>query len=403
MQKKFLKHLKKGLKKINRKSGIKHASEKHGEHKHETHAHHESPLRKQEHYHIKHHQMHHENKVKHRTENKVEHKTENKVKHHKIHNLRKVHHAAHHISKNKPLILPTGKDERNQDMRSKKDKKRLAHASRQKMNLKNVPTLQLRDEKEIAMDFAAKVYQKFNKMIKSVVLFGSAAKQSNVSGSDIDIIILLDDASIRWDQELISWYREELEKLVKANPYPEELHINTIKLTTWWDDLLRGDPVVINIIRDGETLIDFGGFFDPLKYLLIAGRIKATPESIYNLLERAPMHLLRSKASEIGAIEGLFWSMVDCSQAALISVGVSPPSPEHISAELKTRFVDSGKLKIKYVLWYRDLFILHKRITHREISDLKGVEIDEWQTRAKEFLDVMARLVNEKKKQEKLI
>ena len=395
MQKKFLKHLKKGLKKINRKSGIKHASEKHGEHKHETHTHNESPLRKQEHYHIKHHQMHHENKVKHRTENKVEHKTENKVKHHKIHNLRKVHHAAHHISKTKPLILPTGKDERNQDMRSKKDKKRLAHEAQQKRNLKNVPTLQLRDEKEIAMDFAAKVYQKFNKMIKSVVLFGSAAKQSNVSGSDIDIIILLDDASIRWDQELISWYREELEKLVKANPYPEELHINTIKLTTWWDDLLRGDPVVINIIRDGETLIDFGGFFDPLKYLLVTGKIKATPESVYNLLERAPMHILRSKASEIGAIEGLFWSMVDSSQAALIAIGVQPPSPEHISAELKTRFVDSGKLKIKYVVWYRDLFILHKKIVHREISDLKGVEIDEWQSKAKEFLGIMARLVND--------
>ena len=242
---------------------------------------------------------------------------------------------------------------------------------------------------------ATKVYQKFNKIVKSIVLFGSTAKQENTRGSDIDVIIILDDATIRWDQELIAWYREELEKIVKANPYPEELHINTIKLTTWWDDLLRGDPVVINIIRDGETLIDFGGFFDPLKYLLIAGRIKATPESIYNLLERAPMHLLRSKASEIGAIEGLFWSMVDCSQAALISVGISPPSPEHISAELKTRFVDSGKLKIKYVLWYRDLFILHKRIVHREISDLKGVEIDEWQTRAKEFLDVMARLVNE--------
>jgi len=155
------------------------------------------------------------------------------------------------------------------------------------------------------------------------------------------------------------------------------------------------ETVVLNIIRDGETLIDFGGFFDPLKYLLVTGKIKSTPESVYNLLERAPMHLLRSKASEIGAIEGLFWSMVDCSQAALIAVGVQPPSPEHISAELKTKFVDSGKLKIKYVVWYRDLFILHKRITHREISDLKGVEIDEWQSRAKEFLDVMARLVNE--------
>ncbi len=244
------------------------------------------------------------------------------------------------------------------------------------------------------MDFATKVYQRFNKIVKSVVLFGSSAKKTNTSGSDIDIIIILDDAMVKFDQELIAWYRGELEKIVKANPYKIELHINTIKLTTWWDDLMRGDPVVINIIRDGETLIDFGGFFEPLKFLLINGRIKATPESIYSLLQRAPMHILRSKASEIGAIEGLFWSMVDSSQAALISIGIQPPSPEHIPAELKVNFVNSGKLKIKYVMWYRDLFVLHKKITHREITDLKGVEIDEWQNRASEFLQEMARLVN---------
>jgi len=262
-------------------------------------------------------------------------------------------------------------------------------------DLKNVPTLQMKDEVNIAMDFATKVYQRFNKIIKSVVLFGSTAKQSNVSGSDIDIIIIIDDASIVWDQELIAWYRTELEKIIKANPYNKELHINTIKLTTWWEDLIRGDPVIINILRDGEPLIDFGGFFEPLKFLLYSGRIKSTPESIYSLLQRAPTHILRSKASEMGSIEGLFWAMVDSSQAALIAAGIQAPSPEHIPAELKNNFVDSGKLKIKYVIWYRDLLILHKKITHREINDLKGVEIDDWQDRTKEFLDVMARLVKD--------
>ncbi len=262
-------------------------------------------------------------------------------------------------------------------------------------NLRNVPTLQMKDEVNIAMDFATKVYQRFNKIIKSVVLFGSTAKQSNVSGSDIDIIIIIDDASIIWDQELIAWYRTELENIIKANPYNKELHINTIKLTTWWEDLIRGDPVVINILRDGESLIDFGGFFEPLKFLLYSGKIKSTPESIYSLLQRAPTHILRSKASEMGSIEGLFWAMVDSSQAALIAAGVQAPSPEHIPAELKKNFVDSGKLKIKYVVWYRDLLILHKKIAHREINDLRGVEIDDWQTRTQEFLEVMARLVND--------
>jgi len=264
-----------------------------------------------------------------------------------------------------------------------------------KINKKNFPSLSLKSDSDIAMDFATKIYEKFNKLIKSAVLFGSSSKNTSVPGSDIDIIIIIDDVSIKWDQELIAWYREELEKLVRKNPYDKPLHINTIKLSTWWEDLLRGDPVVINVIRSGKTLIDFGGFFEPLKYLLFEGKIKSTPEAIYSLLQRAPAHIARSKVSELNTIEGLYWAMVDSAHAALISAKVLPPSPEHIAINLKETFVNDNKLKIKYVVWYRDLLMLHKKISHGEITNLKGVEIDEWQERTQEFLEVMAKLVNE--------
>lgn len=359
---------------------VEHQRKKHQNHK-------EEHLNKHQHYLERHHEHkpEHKNKTEYHLVSKHENKKpEHKMKH-EIHNVK--HHAEHEKSERQNVI-----HEHHKKHHKIKNKKK--HA-KNKINLKNIPTLNLKSEKDIAMDFATKVYQRFNKLVKSVVLFGSATKQNNVPGSDIDIIIILDDASIRWDNELVAWYREELEKIVKANPYNTDLHINTIKLTTWWEDLIRGDPVVINVIRDGETLIDFGGFFDPLKYLLVAGKIKSTPEAIHSLLERAPMHIMRSKASEIGAIEGLFWSMVDSAQAALIAIGIQAPSPEHLSAELKINFVDSGKLKMKYVIWYRDLFVLHKRIVHKEISDLKGVEIDEWQSKAHEFLEVMAKLVDE--------
>lgn len=260
---------------------------------------------------------------------------------------------------------------------------------------KDFPTLKLKKESEIAEDFAAKVYQKFDKIVKSVILFGSTAKQTQVTGSDIDIVIVIDDVSINWDQELIAWYRTELEKIIKNNPYQGSLHINTIKLSTWWEDLMRGDPVILNILRYGEAMIDLAGFFNPLKALLIKGKIKATPEAIYSALQRAPQHIARSKSAELGAIEGLFWSMVDSAHAALIAADVPPASPEHVPGDLKETFVNAGKLKMKYVIWYRDLLVLHKKISHGEIKDLKGVEIDEWQDRAEEFLDVMAQLVKE--------
>ncbi|MBI2124838.1 nucleotidyltransferase domain-containing protein [Candidatus Pacearchaeota archaeon] len=283
------------------------------------------------------------------------------------------------------------KDKRGNMPKDNSEKKK--ESAGKKNSQKDFPTLKLAAERDIAMDFAAKVYEKFSKMVKSVVLFGSQVKQTATAGSDIDIIIIIDDAAIQWDQELIAWYREELGKLIASNPYRSELHINTVKITTWWQDLLRGDPVVINVLRYGETLLDFGGFFEPLKVLLIQGKIKSTPEAVYTCLQRAPQHLARSKASELGSVEGLYWAMVDSAHAALMSDNQVPPSPEHVPIMLKERFVDKKMLSMKYVIWYRDLYVLHRKIIHGDITDLKGADIDAWQSRADEFIRVMAELI----------
>ena len=48
---------------------------------------------------------------------------------------------------------------------------------------KDLPTLKLKKESDIAMDFATKAYQRFDKMLKSVILFGSTVKQTAVAGS----------------------------------------------------------------------------------------------------------------------------------------------------------------------------------------------------------------------------
>ena len=278
---------------------------------------------------------------------------------------------------------------------SKKTVKKTSKKSKKELNPKEFPTLKLKKENDIAMDFAVKAYKTFDKIIKSVVLFGSQVKQNSVAGSDIDIILVVDDVAIKWDQELIAWYRQELDALLRKNPYQTDLHINTVKLSTWWEDLLRGDPVVINVLRYGEAMLDYAGFFNPLKRLLIEGKIKSTPEAIYSCLQRAPMHIARSKAAELNAIEGLYWAAVDSAHAALIAANVTPPSPEHIPVNLKETFVNSGKLKMKHVIFYRDLLVLHKRIAHGEEKNLKGVEIDDWQEKTEEFLEVMAQLVKE--------
>ncbi len=249
-------------------------------------------------------------------------------------------------------------------------------------------------QREVAMEFAALIHKKFDSLIKATVLFGSQAKNTATSSSDIDIVVIVDDASVSWDDELIAWYRQELGKLLSSVAREKELHVNTIKLTTWWQDLLYGDPVVLNIIRYGEPLIDIAGFFKPIKSLLIQGKIHSTPEAVYAALQRAPSHLARSHASEMGAIEGVYWTMVDSAQAALITAGQLPPSPEHIPGLLKEAFVDKNYLRMELVNWYRELYNLHKGIVHGTIVSIKGAQIDIWQQRAQVFLRKMTELID---------
>lgn len=261
-------------------------------------------------------------------------------------------------------------------------------------NKKDFPTLEIKEDIDIAQDFAIKTYEKFNRIIKSIIWFGSTAKKKAMKGSDIDIIIILDDCTIQWDQELIAWYREELSKLIVQSPYRKPLHVNTVKLSTWWSELLRGEPVVINIIRWGYPLIDFGGFFNPLKVLLAQGRIKSTPESVFITLQRAPMHLLRTKSNLLAGIEGIYWAMVDSSHAALIAANRIPPSPEHVADMLDKIFVENKMLDSKYVSWYRDIYKKAHGVLHGEVTEIKGGEIEEWYNKADEFLRVMAKLIN---------
>lgn len=250
-------------------------------------------------------------------------------------------------------------------------------------------------ERDMAMEFAANVQRRFDNIVKATILFGSQATQTAKPSSDIDIVIIVDDVSINWDLELTAWYREELGKVVASHVYPYELHINTIKLSTWWNDLMYGDPVVLNIIRYGDPLIDVGGFFKTQKALLAQGKIHATPEAVYNALQRAPLHLARSRHAELGAIEGIYWTMVDSAQAALMTAGLLPPSPEHVPQMLKETFADKGMLKTEQVSWYRDVYGLHKAIIHGHVTNIKGADIDIWQSRAETFLKRMTAIIDQ--------
>ena len=254
-----------------------------------------------------------------------------------------------------------------------------------------------------AYDFALKVYKRFKEIIKTIVLFGTVAKQVPKKESDIDIIIIVDDCTIDWDQELIAWYREELAKIIAKQPYKERIHVSTVTLTTFFDQVRIGDPVVINILRYGHALLDFGGFFEPLKVLLARGKIRATPEAVYTVLTRAPDHLAKARYNLLSSIEALYWAMVDAAHAALMAIGEIPPSPDRIPDMLLVNFVKPRIIPKKYVDWFQELYELAKDIVHGKKLDISPAEFEKQEKRAQEFLKTMVNIADKMLKEEKII
>ena len=273
-------------------------------------------------------------------------------------------------------------------------KKEIKHSTKRKSHSKKQ-----KSDYDIAYDFSTKAYKKFQEAIKSIVLFGSVSKHDTTKGSDIDILVIVDDCSVQWDQELIAWYREEMGKLLESQS--DKLHINTVTLSTFWEDVREGEPAAINIIRYGQTLIDFGGFFDPLKALLAKGRIRATSEAVFTTLRRAPMHISTAKFDIVNSIEHLYWAMVDSAHSALMAKNQIPPSPEHVGEMLEEIFVKNKILDKKYVKWYEEMYQLAHDIIHGNVKHLTGKDIDVLMARTidfeKKLRDITSNLIHKRK------
>jgi len=249
-----------------------------------------------------------------------------------------------------------------------------------------------------AEDFASKLWKHFEKQnfIKAVVLFGSVAKRIPAEKSDIDIIILVDDASVRWDRQTMAWYQEEVKKLVSGLHYGERLHLTTATLSTFWQNVIIGEPAAINILRFGIPIIDTG-FVRPLKYLLAMGKIRPTAEAIYNCANRVPWHIFRGRVRILNSIGDFYWAMVDAAHAVLMQAGHTPPSPEYVGDLLTKAYVKKKKLDPKYVKWYEEMYKLAHKVKNGEITHLSGETFDRWYKRTLEFAKKMSKLLETEK------
>jgi len=250
-----------------------------------------------------------------------------------------------------------------------------------------------RHDVDLAYMFANDIYKEMGGLIRAVVIFGSSARKTTTAKSDIDILVVIDDITISLSPEVVEAYRVIVNKtIVKVST---RLHITTLRFTSFWEYIRNGDPIGINILRDGVALID-SGFFEPLQVLLKKGKIRPTSESIWTYYVRAPNTLHNSKWHLLQATLDLYWAVIDAAHAALMKHGEIPPTPEHVADLLEQKLVRKRLLEHKYVTIMRHFYKLMKMIIHREVKEIKGDEYDKYYAAAEDFVNRMREFIDTK-------
>lgn len=239
----------------------------------------------------------------------------------------------------------------------------------------------------LAREFTKKIYSEFGGFLRAVVLFGSSVKKT--SGKDIDVLIVIDDVSMTLGQDVAETYRIIVEKAIVNTS--TRLHVTTLRLTSFWEYVRAGDPVAVNILRDGIALLDTG-MFDPLKLLLMQGRIRPTKESIWTYFAKAPTAMHHAQGNLVRAFTDLYWAVMDASHAALMASGEVPPSPEHVPELLKRRLGKS--IPSKHINLVEEFYVLMKKLDHRERKNITGREFDEYYVKAGKVIESMRVIVH---------
>ncbi len=262
------------------------------------------------------------------------------------------------------------------------------------------------DAKELVMKYMNPLIERHKKEIKAVWLYGSSARGEARKTSDIDVMVLLDDVSgnLTIQAENLIWAEMQA---VAGNARKDGwlLHFQSPKmLTKWWDLLRSGEPWVLTGMRDAVIIYDPSGFVRPIKRLLNSGRMSATHERAFELMNRIKQRKERIRKIMTESITSeILLSMVESSQAVLMYMGKMPPSPSSLNRQLKW-LVRKGYLDEKYQLYFEEFYRLAKSM-EKGSADVGLRELEEHMEKARRFISAMEKLFErlEKEKHEKIV
>ncbi len=265
-----------------------------------------------------------------------------------------------------------------------------AHKKKPKQEAETISSKKKRVE--ILKRFTKEALKKYGPLIRSVVLFGSTARQEFKGESDIDIFIILDDTRQKISPAFKDKIEDDLDVIAKKCSKLLSMQ-QPYLLTEFWNMVRLGHPIIFNFIREGIPVYD-KDIFLPIKRLLQMGEIKPSKEAVEKFIERGPRRVKRVENAKIYmVVEDCYYAMLESAQAVLMFLGKSPPRPSDAPDALrktlvKMKFIDEATVKK-----LENIINLRKEVEHKRVKSISGESLDKWISKTKSFVKKMQDLI----------
>jgi predicted nucleotidyltransferase len=246
----------------------------------------------------------------------------------------------------------------------------------------------LRAKSKAVERFAAHARQKMGNMVKGVALIGSIARGDFTPGSDIDVLVVIDDTQRDVPDELKEKLLAMLNEIGKKIDKKMQIQIHTI--TEMFQFATGGDNIIYNFLRHMKIVYD-GGVLKPMRKLLKAGEIKPTRESVMRSMEGADFYMKKVDQYVEWIVERFYRAVTWASNAFIMSMDLPPASPPEIPLVLK-KYADQGVLPPEVPAIAAEVIQTHKAVEHGDLHpDIE--QIHDLQPKVVKFLDVLRKEV----------
>jgi len=237
------------------------------------------------------------------------------------------------------------------------------------------------------VDFTNNIRRSYGDLIKSVLIFGSAATGQMKKTSDADIWVILDDTATKSSEDL---EKVQLQVQLLAGQM-KDIHVQTTGLTEFWGWMKKGSPELFNYLRVGLVVHDTG-FVKPVQRMLKAGLLPPSDETVSIKIRSADAHLKKVSLTIKSMIFDLRYAATDACQSVVMYYCKTTPDQKHMAEELN-KLVKEKKLEPEYINKFLELDALWKDIEHEKIKDVNAEHLNKAIGLAASIIEKMKKLL----------